>query len=45
MFLFASVQALQHTFVQKNPKVQSESLEWLGQPVKEFDCHAYTCYV
>ena len=31
-----TVQTLKHAFGQKNPKVQSESLEWLGQAVKEF---------
>ena len=30
------LQTLKHAFGQKNPKVQSESLEWLGQAVREF---------
>ena len=29
-------QVLKHAMEQKSPKVQSESLDWLGQAVKEF---------
>ena len=29
-------QAMKHAFDQKNPKVQSETLDWLGQAVKDF---------
>ena len=31
-----SIQVMKHAFEQKSPKVQSESLEWLGQAIKEF---------
>ena len=33
---FISVQALTAAFEQKNPKVHSEALDWLGQALKEF---------
>lgn len=33
---FVSVQALKCAFEQKNPKVHSETLDWLGQALKEF---------
>lgn len=33
---FISVQALKSAFEQKNPKVHSETLDWLGQALKEF---------
>lgn len=29
-------QVMKHAFEQKSPKVQSESLDWLGNAVKEF---------
>ena len=34
--LFCPVQVMKHSFEQKSPKVHSESLEWLGNAIKEF---------
>ena len=31
-----SIQVMKHSFEQKSPKVHSESLEWLGNAIKEF---------
>lgn len=33
---YVALQAMKHSFEQKSPKVHSESLEWLGQSVKDF---------
>ena len=34
--LISSIQVMKHSFEQKSPKVHSESLEWLGNAIKEF---------
>ena len=30
------IQVMKHSFEQKSPKVQSESLDWLSQAIKDF---------
>ena len=30
------LQVMKHSFEQKSPKVHSESIEWLGNAIKEF---------
>ena len=34
--LTVSLQVMKHAFEQKSPKVQSESLDWLSQAIKDF---------
>ena len=33
---FCSFQVLQHAMAQKNPKIQTESINWLSQALRDF---------